>query len=391
MSKPRLHLQNPKPTASTLFDSYDQTTDFKVTMYCINNTVYDVTMVHRDDLAVEYRKTYDQYNGPKNLIVRKNYQITSYQRMNDIINGLQMLLTAKGRLPNEDLKLIYNVLIEQRKLNKLSHVVTINIDRSVDVETIHKEGNLYIPETDTMFYIGTYNINMLHPYGSQAKAQQIFDEDTIQKGHISSISLQIVDNHDQIASRYISVAGRLLSVPVIKDVERANGLYVKTNDNGHVKIDSIALDQMSEQFGIYATAEEAMTAGNPDILHRSALKESEKELELIKIESAREIAESKQRMLKLQQEHDAMISQFKKDSEEQKRQSEQEKFDLERRLRKLELRRLEEKDLLEERSNKRKDHYERRSYERKDTSEAWKTAGVIVAGALSIFAVMKKS
>lgn len=407
----RLVVQSPKPVLKLSIDANLHKSDFTYQICCINTSGQDVTVVFRDNLPVTYSRSPVTEVGPKQFIIRKTYTFTNYVRISEVATNLHTILSVKDNISSEDIQLVYKVLMEQLRINKFTTVANVHIDREINLGLLSEQGFAYVSDLDLMLFDGRFSVDMVHPNSIKSKSQELFNDVTASSDGLS-MTIEMVDNENVVSTRYMYLANKVVEIPSIKDPERPSGVYKTDNNYGKVNTTFCTLDEMGERLGIQPTIEDAITAGDPEILHKSRLKELERATNISKIEQQQEATESKRRMLQLQEEtetrmtdlkrsYDELASRLKRDSEELKvqneeqtirlkREHEEQMLQLKRESERQKLQYEEELRAIEHKRHQAKDYWEERSYDRKDSSEGLKTIGILAAGALSIFALMKK-
>jgi hypothetical protein len=302
---------------------------------------------------------------------------------------------------NDDLQIVYKVLTDQQLIGKFSAVASVHIDRTILVDDLIRDSHCYVAISDLMIYQGLYHADMVHPYSVKARSTGLY-EDINPAGVGLGITIELIDNEDSVAARYMSIAGRIYEVPVYKDVERPSGVYMTDNHKGQTHLSYTALADIGGGLGMHRSIEEAMTAGNVELTQKSQLKELEHVANTSKIAAIHAVAESKSSMLKLQADHDAhnltikrefevLVDRLKRSGEEQRLQHEEAMLQIRRTSEESKLKYDDENRRIERERSRTKDEYERVSYDRKNSYEGLKTAGLLLASGLSIFAILQKA
>lgn len=413
MKRKKLVLQNPKPTLKMSIDVHNSNADFTYQVVCLNNTNQDITIVFRDNLPITYHRPTTPSIGDKEFVVRKTYTFSGHLRITEVANNLHtLMMNEKDNVISEDLTIIYKALHDYLRMNSIAKFTSIAIDREVDLKQLEGNNGCYLSELDIMVYDGKYRPDMIHPYSIKAKSQNAFN-DLVEDHNCLGITVEIVDNEDMIAARYMYFADRVFEMPIKKDGERHSGVYLTSNDRGAPRTEYCTLEDMANRFGIQPTAEEAITGGNPELIHKNRLRELDIEANVSKAQQQIEISESKRELLKLQekqerialeqkQRYEELSLRLKREAEEQKLKNEEELTRIKREheeqmlqlKRNSEVQRLNYEDELrsiERRRHKTKDHYEEKSYRRKDDHESLKNFGIVASIGLGLFAVLKKS
>jgi len=186
----------------------------------------------------------------------------------------------------------------------------------------------------------------------------------IKEKKVSGIFLELIDNENNIKSRYIYVAKQLLEIPVRKDPNRPSGVYFtkaaydRVNDV-HINPEFYSYEDSEKELGLYKTKEEANTGGNPELINKNLLAEKEKEL-----------VDAKHRLESIVSNNKERINQLETELELKKKET------------------AAIKEEYEEKKIKRTDYYEERSSVRKDSNEIVKFIPAVIAGAVAAFAII---
>lgn len=332
----------------------------------INQTEFPITVVHRDNVALTTTKDPHINADNTSFILRRVYKIRGLQNIRQVTNNLHKFIQKYG---NED-KLIVD--LHQGLLAYLKAVAwrtdmyfQFVFDFKIDVPELVEKRNIYYPDLDLLLVLGEYKEEHIHPFSSIGKGLVQYQE-SLKNTKVSGVFLEVVDNESMISKRYMFLAKQVVEIPVVKDPTRNSGVYynvVKSDNVNKAVVDQkcYSFQQAQETIGLYSTAEEALTNGDPKKLLDAKIQENELEIQ------------------------------------ELKRQADLDKIELTRLRDELEVKRAQREDALQQRQASRtieveqvKDRVEERSVKRKDRSEMIKLVGTAVVTGLSVAAIMSK-
>lgn len=270
---------------------------------------------------------------------------------------------------------------------------------SKDVNGVFKDFNVYIPEAGIVVCSESCHSVTIHPDSQKYRDHQ--DKQLDQSFFPTGLAFEIVDNYTNIGERYFFSGKEVLRVNPIEDPSRVCGLYVyhysvTLNGEGVCEIRKYLLENPEEygikdktlvtefdkgcvKHGLFRTAAEAKTSGNPEIIESKELeaektrrKEAERMLEELKHEGAlashelsKAMNASKAELLEVQRQNEILKN--KLTEEKLKRDSE-----------------------YDEKKKQRDDYYDDRSSKRKDTSEIIKWVPTIIGAAIAVGAILFK-
>lgn len=270
---------------------------------------------------------------------------------------------------------------------------------SKDVNGVFKDFNVYIPEAGIVVCSEACHSVTIHPDSQKYRDHQ--DKQLDKSFFPTGLAFEIVDNYTNIGERYFFSGKEVLRVNPIEDPSRVCGLYVyhysvTLNGEGVCEIRKYLLENPEEyglkdktlvtefdkgcvKHGLFKTAAEAKTSGNPEIIESKELeaekarrKEAERMLEELKHEGAlashelsKAMNASKAELLEVQRQNEILKN--KLTEEKLKRDSE-----------------------YDEKKKQRDDYYDDRSSKRKDTSEIIKWVPTIIGAAIAVGAILFK-
>lgn len=270
---------------------------------------------------------------------------------------------------------------------------------SKDVNGVFKDFNVYIPEAGIVVCSEACHSVTIHPDSQKYRDHQ--DKQLDQSFFPTGLAFEIVDNYTNIGERYFFSGKEVLRINPIEDPSRVCGLYVYNysvtlNGEGICEIRKYLLENPEEyglkdktlvtefdkgcvKHGLFKSAAEAKTSGNPEIIESKELeaekarrKEAERLLEDLKHEGAlashelsKAMNASKAELLEVQRQNEILKNKLAE--EKLKRDNE-----------------------YDEKKKQRDDYYDDRSSKRKDTSEIIKWVPTIIGAAIAVAAILFK-
>lgn len=385
-----LYFYHTNPSLVYELNNGENTIDFKTNQFYINNTSSDVTVVLRNNFPITVSKASGGYGRGKDLTIRTVYQFNSHDRIIKTINAIH---EYKKHYNNNqpELEMLLDTLIKMFDGNKDIRNVSISIDRNIDVTSLKEHRCVYAPDNDILLQYGEYDASQPHPFSIEGHAISEYKE-FINTRKTSGVFVELVDNENNIKSRYMYVAKNFMEIPVRKDKNRPSGVYFTTAefdrlDDIHIDPKFYSFEEGESELGLYKTKEEAMSGGNPENISKSEARQNEAAI----IEAKQELEKVKTEA-KLKEIHRAEeLNALKHEQEARQAELKEKIIDLEFILEAKKKQTAELKEEVDARKAKRGDYYEERSHSRKDTSELLKFAPAVLLGAIGVFAYMKKN
>jgi hypothetical protein len=329
----------------------ENTNEFKVVQLYINNTNQDLCVVHRNNLPIVLKKTNNFFSASGSFVIRTIYHFGSKEQ---IVRTITQLTTWKEncKVRATELEIILGALIcAYDSCNGHISYHSVTIDREVPMKTIKHHSMIYVNENDILICDPSTNTRIFHPYSEEGILQEKYYE-FIDENKVSGVFIELIDNEHSIKSRYMYLAKQLIEIPARHDPSKVSGVYFTKAihdklDETHLDCKHFSFEEAKESIGLYKTAEEAETGGNPELLSK--------------------ISENK----------------LKAELTEQKAKADKEKIASEEYIISL-------RDQLEAKKMVRNDFYDDRAAVRKDSSEIYKVAGAVIATGLTVFALMSK-
>lgn len=336
----------------------------------LNRSNFPITVCERNGLKFSVPESKFQNNG--DVIIRVVYDVPPNYDLDltDMLDGPEEETSVYGRAFHKDN--IYRTL--HRDEYVIDYVVKIS-----DIEA--GGGALYLENLDITVSLHTFEAVAPHPATVRGKRNKNIEENPeLNNLNNFAMSIRIIDNAGRFSPRYLNVSGRVFRIPVSKDPERSDGVYVTTT--GEAKGDNISLNpscevytlaEADENLNIYRNYEDALHHGTVSLRLERELQEKQSEnkllVEQLKSENMSRQAiydeyklEAEKEQLEIKRKHEAELLRIR----DEFRIKEQAHLDQINAL-KIKQAELEHKRSLE--ALDRKDVYESRSYERKDTSE----------------------
>jgi len=425
---PRL-LQDSEPVG-------DNCPNFKESIFFINNSDHTFTVVMRNNLLIKVKTAMTNILHSNNMLGKNTFINTNtfiIRRILDFndndtlkctlsnINEFKRLFANK----NYELDLIHKQIRDLLEGDYLASRKRIVLDYIFDTRELIDHGNFYARDTDILIHHVDSDL-IPHPYSVEGSGI-VELKDQVKDRKRSGVLIDIIDNSNVISNRYITLANNVFKIPVHNDTTKPDGVYVtflQSDNLGNTDIQPVHynFEEAEEIIGLCRTKEEAISAGDTSEKNKQhtlalerklldakneheqlkmVLNETKTKLELNKLEREEAINQTKfERDRELSEYRHRLEIEITKNAEIQ-RNSDLALNDLKHKLEKSKIKAQKTKEKLEKKQVKRKieyedhsrvrdDYYETRSYERKDSYESVKTAGLIAAGCLGLYAVFKK-
>lgn len=332
-------------------NTQEHCTDFQFTQFYLNNTDEDVYVIHRNNLPVYFKKATGHFAGAQDFVIRTTYKFRSSARIIDTINILHKFKNH-FHLKQPDLDLMIEALVTAYNSDRNIQVCHVSLDRCISARDIKRNSAMYIEDCDLLITdhrsFGLYP----HPYSAEGQVRSDYKK-IVQDKKISGIFVELVDNEQVVKNRFMSIGNKIVQIPSTVDGTKESGVYYTRAeydplDEVHLHPEYLTFEEAEKSIGLFKTQDEAITNGNPELVHKQQMKEKEIQLENLRIANA----------------------------------GLKEEIDRNKTIR---------TDEFEERGLIRKQHFEDRNYDRKDQSEFFKLAGVVVATGLGIYVAMSKT
>lgn len=344
-------------------------THFRMTTFFINCSRRDATIVMRSGMAVSSPGKKDRHSFTDgSFTIRRIYDITGIDAITSMMSDMETLSINDG-IKSPDLVLIYEAIKAERQRLTSNNEFRVVIDNKFNLESQPKDFCLFVENDDILINEGINSVRRPHPHSvvgrSFTKTEEVFEEN-----EVTGFFIDLIDNEQTVPRRYMFAAGRVIEIPAKKDMLRESGVYYTygtkavTSDLSSV-MEYCTIEDAQEQFGLYATQEEARSAGDPNL----TLKNQEKELNFEMLERKRQYEEDKHRW-------DTELAKMKGENEQLKEQ--------------ISAAALVRDDESQEKKQKREEYYETRSYERKDSHELIKFIPAFLIGLFGAIAILRK-
>lgn len=322
-------------------------TEFEI----INQTLLGVQAIDRRDIRWDVNTEPQENTGF--IIIRTRYTISR-----NTIHKINKAIEESGA---ENLPPLYQEICDRAEASKNSstgfRMTYVVVDVKITKETLQTRRTVYVPQCDLVLTIENDDVPIHHPFCIEKNIERRY-RDMLSNSKGTALGITIVANNNEIDTRFVYVAKRVMKIIPIKDPDRESGIYVGSHiptDLGDRYVEErFEFEDAEEKLGLYKTIEEAETGGNPDRLSAVALKEAE-----IKAINAKMEADQ------IAHKNATELLDKKKEFEEKKVEIDTTKVE-------------------------RSAYYEERSLERKDKSEAIKFVPAIIGGVVAIWLVVKK-
>lgn len=379
-----------------------------VTHEVINKTGRGVTICHRNGMKVYYSDdTHSRKNGMSLagvLTYRITYKFQFYQDHVSIDKDYDMFLNFLNNTQDPHMlqfRREFMKLHDSRTMHHRQSEVTIEYPIS-GIGMVHAGGHVYVKQLDLLFSYDDPAHAPDHP-GKKLIEEDLHIERGNSKGNISK-SYLLVDNNNSINKRFVFIGNCVHEIFPIKSQLLPDGLYVQLMKQNPLFPDNLdkrfcetqfyPLGCEEEQAGVYRTAEEASTGGDPKLLSESLIDK----LKIDKTKLDSDLTKLKYEMALFKE--NAEKSKLEMESIKQREQEQIDKLKNEYELEKLELQKqLDEnerekillknkisieadirKDILDKQAkerqeiaDKRNEYYEEKKQVRKDSSDNYQT------------------
>jgi hypothetical protein len=365
---------------------------------CVNRCNTPITVVSRNGLKWVVPNIPNGYT--KEFILRTEYTIP-YQSFDCMLRLFSSIDPEKNCDDYEELltlKEIFFRLYESHKFKSMRLVV----DTIVHQEAIKRHQSVYVSSKDLMLTMVDPSAALDHPFSQGSLLVEKYEK-LIQNNSGINFFIEIIDNDDELADRYLYLAKQVFKIIPHRDQTRQSGVYFGIGEvDGTGKtlkdIKRFDLDKASGELGLYKTREEAISAGDVKSLrqeeiakltHTNNLLSMElqqtqqllkSETEQMKAEYAKQENTDKRTLLELQ----TRLAEVEKQNKIHQLDSERQRIDADLRIQELKAEYDAKKMRLE-------DLYNARNYERKDSSEIIKFIPAAIAVGLGIWVAILKA
>lgn len=275
----------------------------------------------------------------------------------DALAGVNQFLSAINELASPELRAMRDAFSMTTEFQQYRRSATITLDYPIDYETLRNHGGtVYYSELDMVVSLDSPMNVCEHPYSQAGRDVQYANTLPVAVDGLDfNYAFSIIDNEGTIGPRFLNINNNVYKVTPKRDSTRKDGVYLVSNgevggSEGQTGIYTrrYSLTEVEDIHGLYATYEEAKTLGNLQAAAKRTLLELEQKVVTEKLE--RESA-----LLTQKQTYETLLATAERERlvlDEQRRQAEETHRKMEA---EAEKRRLEMKDLYEERSQRRKD------------------------------------
>lgn len=345
---------------------------------------------------------------PVTVVLRSGLALTISPTVNRVVKDFVVKVTYRfGNDVNIDVrKVLHDVNKDSPKeLQVLKEAVdncgergfhgkrTFSVEYSFSESDIGAHGgSIYVPHLDVLMSTLTHHYVPAHPYSCEGvKHRLITTNETVNNVGVFGYSVKIVDNGGVFGNRFININGQCFKVPVIKNLEMKDGIYVTSSgpvegdyDNCPPRCVRYGFDDTDISVALYRTLEEAKTLGDTLATRQREIEEQALE---VKREENRLKLEHLQRgeTIKIRL-HEIETDRMELDVQRKRHEASIESSLADIKKQREELEHIRQMQLLEAKSK-----YEHRSLARKDTSEVVKFLPAILTGGIALLAIAWKS
>ena len=347
-SRNRRYIPAPNVVGAVNYKRHSRTVNF------YNNTGKTLTVVYRDNVKVELppqtgikpsltfasSPTEKELSG---LVVEVTDSIPAM-----CINPYMFSSVSVSKVLGDEIadKMLEEIsAVDKPLLGDITTEVSFNYYHIIDGGFISNKSTVYDRELDILVYVGN-SVNAPDHPANDTEVVTAFYNGLGETVECSSVVFDIVDNDDTIAGkRYVYAGGQVVTIPVRKDPSKENGLHVITRVGTKVNAEVVEIGKFAD-FGVYKSKEEALTAGDPSLIHKERVQKLIKETEELKAENNKlsetikgrlqeaELEFQKEKNL-IEREHKETMLKLRKDLEEMKAKYEAEKLERQAKIEKL--------------------------------------------------------
>ena len=358
---------------------------FKVSRSYVNESRHQITVQPRNNLPVDVAAA-TSTTGRDLLIIRDVYTFYGKESIKATLDNIRQYSETYNL--SDELDIIHKALT--KNLREYSPSVTVTTDRSVDIALLPGVDTYYIDDLDLHLHYGKFFDDRAHPHSKEGRSASSISE-TLQTDTGSGVLIEIVDNENSISDRYLYAFKEIHELKPVRDRSRPSAVYLtkvspKFTRGSRVVVEAIPLEEAEDRIGLHRSREAAVAGGDGEVLSRTQHLNAETELRRSKIaleqtkvqttaeesQRARELAEMKHQLSKIELEQKTRIA------------------DLDHQLEQTKKVNAELKESLDIRKNSRADYYDERSTNRKDSSDLIKYVPAAILGLAAGFAYMGK-
>lgn len=362
---------------------------------CVNYTSKPVTTIYRSNLRVTVPPVMNRLIDA--FVIRTEYLIPHYSFENLIKH---FALSGDVDPKSED-----GLLREAfyRQYDGFQHNnMRIVLEHSIPAESLDTHNAVYVSEKDMVLTTSRTPESIDHPFSNEALLVDTYKALTTQRSGLG-LSIEIIDNHNTIAPRFVYFGDAIFRIIPGKDPLREEGVYLGhttvTEQGEHqTSFKRYTFEDAEKALGLYRSREEALAGGDVRALRQEEIatvthantmlnlelarvqQEHKTEVERIKAEYAQMEYKSKRDLLELQ----TKLTESERSNSLLKSQYEQEKITLD-----MENQRL--KAELASIQAHRDDYFKQKDYDRKDSHELFKFTATAITAGLGIWLAISKA
>ena len=360
IAEPRYYSCETKSPASHQADTstHNRVIDF------INRTSVQIVVIDRNNIPTFLPPAPAGTNLMNPCVeVRVRYNTYGDHNLKAVYSGLEMTAATVGPLVDDRLE-FYRSLGDNINGRQVINFNSTLLVREIPFKDLIDARVLFDKASGFVFCVENYHVETLHP--ESLKGRELAGHQDYVKGRPTGTLFEIVDNQRMYKERFTFASNQVLRIPTVVDSQRPDGVYVTTvTDVGRSESTSeckrLTMAEASVQYGLYATREEAESAGNPELLVKNRHTELIQTFERTQAEFRQKEIELKHLLTVSEAENKKKILELESQANE----------------RALEIKKL--KDQLDARRAVRDDYYDERSTAREETKEWLKVVPLVLA------------
>lgn len=349
----------------------------------VNLTGKDLQVSLRNGLVIKIPKIPTDIRGF--MIIYDTYSIP---QENVYAVGEQLGLLATEN--DTELKIMKSVFDTVYFSRSITGGMVFTLETLLYLKDIEDEnGCIYLIDKDVVITIANhYDEAEKHPYAQFNIASEKFRKLNEETSGLN-FHIELVDNDCVIGERFFCFNGKPMLIRPVKDENRVSGgyLFIQNTIPGleNAVSERVELDQLEEKLGLYKTEEDAITAGNSQILFTNKITELQRQIseDNLKITQTKneyelELLNAKRKMTELE----AELRDKKLEEEKLKLEFEKTRRTYDETIMKL-------KEEAERKKYEREDYYDEKSHRRKESTEYIKMLPALISLAAVLVAIFK--
>lgn len=258
----------------------------------INNLPIPITVVDRQGIRTGFTANRGQFSGDFILRRSEKFQPTVNLDLGDLLNDC-------GDMPSELSVQILGMLKQQPDVSRTltRRMIDFTIDFTITMEDLRRNGgSVYVPWLDVVVSTASIQAAPAHPESMVVKRQQLLGSGYLNAPQSGMhYQVKIVDRAGVFGDRYVNINGDVFRVPVVSQSSYQDGVYlISTHPSPtgeqftYPRADYYRFDVADKRLGLYRTAVDAETLGDPQTAYKRELDGRSHQLKLDEHEMRKE-------------------------------------------------------------------------------------------------------